>query len=288
MNPETSIIIPMYNAEKYIDETISSVFKQEYTNWELIIIDDGSSDSSAQTVQKYLSDTRIKYYYQKNAGVSVARNNGIEKSKGKFIAFLDADDVWKPANLNEKIYTLKTGNAYWVYSDMDLIDQHSKSLDKTVEGTDVNITEHYLLWDRTVVPGPCSNIVIKRLCFEDANIRFDPNFSTAADQDFCFNLSARYTGKRIPKPLWSYRILSQSMSRNIKVMEKDHLAVYRKAQKNNLFKSFIFRKKCYSNLYLILAGSWWKNGNNKPKALYFMFRSVVSFPPQLIKILKKI
>ncbi len=288
MTCETSIVIPLYNAERFIEDTIESVLKQQYTDWELIIIDDGSSDKSAELVKKYLKDERITYFHQKNGGVSAARNAGIKKSKGAYIALLDADDIFLPENLIEKIAALKDNSVDWVFSDMNLIDENSFFKGKTEVGTDHNIFEHYLLWDRTVVSGPCSNIVIKKSCIEKSDLRFDPAFSTAADQDFCFNLSSKYAGKHVPKGLVNYRVHSQSMRTNIKVMEKDHLGVYRKAKKNHLFRSFLFEKKCFSNLYLILAGSWWKDANNKLRGSYFLLRAFICYPPNLIKILKKI
>jgi glycosyltransferase involved in cell wall biosynthesis len=286
MNPTVSIIIPLYNAERFIAETINSVLKQSYSDWELIVIDDGSKDASAKIAEGFLTDKRINYYHQSNSGVSVARNNGISKAKGKYIAFLDADDTWRSDNLELKISVLQNELIDFVFSDAELIDENSISKNEFLTGTDIESLKHYLLWDTTVIPGPCSNLIIKRKCFEEG-LRFDPAFSTAADQDLCFNLCSKYNGKRIAQPLWQYRILGNSMSRNIAVMEKDHIGVYKKAAENGLFRSFVFKQKCFSNLYLILAGSWWKNGANKSRGLYFILRSVLSYPPQLFTILKK-
>lgn len=287
MSAEVSIIIPLYNTEKYIRETIQSVLNQTYVNWELIIIDDGSKDASAEKVKSFLSDNRIHYYFQNNAGVSSARNNGISKAKTSLIAFLDADDVWTNTNLEEKIKVLKNENVDFVFSDMELINEKSESKNKIVEGTDIDILKHYLLWDRTVIPGPCSNIIVKRKCLSNG-LRFDSAFSTAADQDFCFNLSSQYKGQRIPKALWNYRILENSMSKNIQVMEKDHIGVYNKAAKNNLFSSVAPKNRCFSNLYMILAGSWWVDGNNKMRGLYFIIKSILLFPPNISKLIKKL
>jgi len=287
MKIETSIIIPAYNAAKYIDETIQSVLDQTYRNWELIIVDDGSTDNTSDVISRYLSDERIQYVYQNNSGVSTARNNGILRSKGQFVAFLDADDIWLNENLNKKIELLKYHKFDWVFCDMRIINRYSEYLNEEIQGTDQNILDHYLLWDRTVVPGPCSNIIIKRCCLEKG-LQFDPKFSTAADQDFCINLSTKYIGKRIPKSLFSYRVLPDSMSKNISVMEKDHINVYKKADTNNLFKSYWFKRKCFSNLYIILAGSWWKNGENKTRGLYFIFLSIISYPPNIAKLIKKL
>lgn len=95
-------------------------------------------------------------------------------------------------------------------------------------------------------------------------------------------------GKRVPKPLWNYRQIGSSMSRNIAVMERDHIAVYKKAAQKGYFYSFWFKQQCFSNLYLILAGSWWKNGNNKLRGIYFILLSILNYPPQLFNLIKKV
>ena len=107
-----SIIMPAYNAGKYIKESIESVFNQTYQNWELIIIDDGSTDNTSEVVQPFLiKDRRIQYYLQENGKQGKARNAGIKRSKGNLIAFLDADDVWMPAKLQAQIGVLKQNDA---------------------------------------------------------------------------------------------------------------------------------------------------------------------------------
>ena len=98
-----SIITPVYNSEKYIGETIQSVLSQTHHNWEMLIADDCSRDNTAEVVQKF-KDSRIKYFrLEKNSGAAVARNEALEKAKGKYIAFLDADDMWKPEKLEKQL-----------------------------------------------------------------------------------------------------------------------------------------------------------------------------------------
>src|SRR4030067_1442187 len=95
-DPLIIIIIPVYNAEQYLPETLDSVFTQTYTNIEVITVDDGSTDKSAEIIKRYPA---VKYIRQKNGGVSNARNSGIKASSGDYIAFLDQDDLWLPEKL---------------------------------------------------------------------------------------------------------------------------------------------------------------------------------------------
>jgi glycosyltransferase involved in cell wall biosynthesis len=287
-NPLVSIVIPAYNAEKYIAETINSVIYQTYPNWELIIVIDGAKDGTEDVIKTFLGDTRIRYISKKNTGVSDTRNVGIKQTKGRYIAFLDADDVWMPENLELKIQILETNkNTAWVYSNMYEADENMNITGEAKSGREDNILDNILLWEGEVVPGPCSNIIISRDCIEKG-ILFDPLLSTAADQDFCIQLAANgFQGKHIKAPLWKYRILGNSMSRNLKVMESDHIYVYKKANRNNVFRSWFFKQKCFSNLYLLLAGSWWVQGKNKMRATYFVILSLVYNPFNSLKLLKK-
>ena len=99
-----SIITPSYNSEKFISETIKSVLNQTYKNWEMLITDDGSTDNSYEIINKICEkDSRIKLFSIKNAGPAVARNNSIKYAKGKYLAFLDSDDLWMPEFLSTSI-----------------------------------------------------------------------------------------------------------------------------------------------------------------------------------------
>lgn len=103
-----SIITPMYNGAKYVSYTIDSVLAQTYSNWEMIIVDDGSKDNGAELVQTYSEkDGRIKLFRQANGGSSVARNNGLKNAKGRYICFLDSDDLWESNFWRSKSYLLK-------------------------------------------------------------------------------------------------------------------------------------------------------------------------------------
>src|SRR5689334_10193362 len=106
LQPLVSIIIPCYNSEQWISESIESVLRQTYSNWEVILIDDGSSDNTVQIIQLFISkDSRIKYYLRDRLpkGGSVCRNIGLEKSRGNFIIFLDSDDILADYCLEQRV-----------------------------------------------------------------------------------------------------------------------------------------------------------------------------------------
>ena len=120
-----SIITPSYNSEKFISETINSIINQTYTNWELLITDDFSSDNTIKTIESFnKNDDRIKLFrLNENQGAGFARNNSIKESKGKFIAFCDSDDQWKPNKLEKQIHFIKQNNLVFTYSSYDVIDE---------------------------------------------------------------------------------------------------------------------------------------------------------------------
>ena len=121
-----SIITPCYNGARYISETINSVISQTYTDWEMLIIDDGSKDNSSEIIKEFeKSDNRIHYIYQQNAGSAAARNNGIREAKGQYIALLDADDIWLPEFLEKQITFMKQNNAVCAACSYNRIDENS-------------------------------------------------------------------------------------------------------------------------------------------------------------------
>ncbi|CAM2919106.1 MAG: glycosyltransferase [Paludibacter sp.] len=117
-SPVISIIMPCYNASQFIKESIESVLSQTYENWELIIVDDGSTDDTATIIKIYVAaDNRVRYFYQENGKQGKARNLGLTKSSGSFVAFLDADDLWLPEKLFVQILEIEKHDVDLVFSD---------------------------------------------------------------------------------------------------------------------------------------------------------------------------
>lgn len=123
-----SVIIPMYNAEKYIKRAIDSVLRQTYHNYEILVIDDCSKDQSARIVKELAQkDSRVKYYRQdKNSGAAEARNRGITEARGRYIAFLDSDDIWVKEKLKKQMVQIKKNGASFVFTAYDRINSRGE------------------------------------------------------------------------------------------------------------------------------------------------------------------
>lgn len=122
MNDLVSIIMPSYNTAAYIKQSIESVLKQSYTNWELIIVDDCSSDNTDEVV-KSINDVRVKYLKnEKNSGAALSRNRALREAKGRWIAFLDSDDLWMPEKLEKQIRFMEKNGYYFSYTNYEEID----------------------------------------------------------------------------------------------------------------------------------------------------------------------
>ena len=129
-----SIIMPSYNTGKFIKETINSVIAQTYSNWELIIVDDCSTDNTDEIV-KSINDNRIIYLKNEtNSGAATSRNKALRVAKGRWIAFLDSDDLWKNDKLEKQIRFMKENNCYFRYTNYIEIDENSKKKKKRVTG----------------------------------------------------------------------------------------------------------------------------------------------------------
>ena len=134
-----SIITPSWNCARFVEETLQSVLAQTYSNWELIFQDDCSTDNTQEIVECYAAkDSRIKYDCNaKNSGAAITRNNALKKASGRWIAFLDSDDVWFPTKLEEQLQFMTQANYAFSYHEYIEIDEHSKELGVHVSGKSI-------------------------------------------------------------------------------------------------------------------------------------------------------
>ena len=137
MNELVSIIMPSYNTAQYITETIESVLNQTYTNWELLIVDDCSTDNTDEVVASF-NDSRIKYFHnERNSGAALTRNKAMCEAQGEWIAFLDSDDLWMPEKLDKQIRFMKENGYVLSFTEYEKIDEEDVPLNIYVSGPDV-------------------------------------------------------------------------------------------------------------------------------------------------------
>ena len=287
MNALISIIIPCYNAEKYIAETIQSVLNQTYTNWELIIVNDGSTDSSIEIINSFLENKKkIQLINKPNSGVADTRNKGLEIAQGQLITFLDADDVWHNTNLEKKVNFLTSTDYDVVYSYCQMIDEQSKPIDRILKGEDNLKIEDFLSLKANYNTAP-SGVLFKKQVLDKIK-GYDVNLSNNADQDILIQTLANgFKIGVLSEVLWNYRIHATNMSKNVEVLEKDSLYLFQKCKKQQLFHSFWFEQKCFATMYYMLAGSWWKNGKNKLRGFYFLLLAFITYPTSVALIFKR-
>ncbi|MGO1369358.1 glycosyltransferase family 2 protein [Senegalia sp. (in: firmicutes)] len=237
--PNVSIVTPVYNSEKLISETIESVLDQTYKDFEMIIVDDCSTDESSNMIQRYADiDKRIRYFkLDKNSGAAVARNKGIDIARGRFICFLDSDDLWTHTKLEEQLAFMKEKDIEFSFTSYSLIDEDGNELKKIV-----NIPkkiDYEGLLKNTIIG--CLTVIIDREKIGDFNMPL-----VRAGQDTATWLSILrkgYTAYGLQKPLAKYRIVKGSISHGkIKALKRTW-NTYRNLEELSLPKSiyvFIF------------------------------------------------
>lgn len=216
-----SIIIPLFNKQNHIENTIKSVLNQTYTNYEIIVINDGSTDESVSKVLEF-KDSRIQLYNQKNQGVAIARNLGIEKAKYDYIAFLDADDLWMENHL-ETLNTLIQDfpNAGIYASRYQLIFKEGKVTVPKFKGiaTDFyGIVPDYFDASLNYAVTTSSSIVVPKSVFEEIGI-FKPNITSGEDVDMWIRIATKYTVAISNKITASYNHYIQNSLSKISILE---------------------------------------------------------------------
>lgn len=195
--PLVSVIIPAYNAENLIRRAIDSVFSQTYKNFELIVIDDGSTDSTKYLLKEHYD--KLIYLYQDNAGASSARNNGILYSKGELIAFLDSDDLWYPEKLQIQVDAyLKEPEVSLIHTEVDKQENFNGFIQIRADSTQARIKPFLEIFRATNLKTP--SVMIPRKVLE-RNGLFNVNLRTAEDKDLFLRCSYKQLVLYIPQEL---------------------------------------------------------------------------------------
>jgi glycosyltransferase involved in cell wall biosynthesis len=185
--PKVSVIIPTYNREKFIGRAIESVLAQTYKNFEIVVVDDGSTDNTRKALEPF--DGKIKYIYQENGGSSSARNRGLQESTGEYIAFLDSDDTWTPNKLAVQLDILdKNKHTGIVYSKMLMFNEKGERIGTKPDDPSGRNFEELIEISGDI---PTSSVLTRRECFDKAGL-FDENLPTMQDFDMWLRISEHY------------------------------------------------------------------------------------------------
>ena len=241
-----SIIVPTYNCERFVKKTIDSILNQTYQNFEIIVIDDCSKDSTLEIV-KAIPDKRISVFVnEKQSGAAFSRNRGIAEAKGDYIAFLDGDDIWFATKLEEQLFFMKSNGYVFSCTDYNEIDENDSFLGTVVTGPNAVTHKAFLKSDYV----GCLTVMYKRDIYPDLSI--PDTILKRNDYALWLKLSEKAICYRLKKVLASYRRASNSLSSG----KKTALIKYHKEMFQKLYNFGKIRSSFYA----------WRN------ALYYFYR----------------
>jgi glycosyltransferase involved in cell wall biosynthesis len=272
--PKVSVVIPAYNAMTYLPETVASVLQQTFSDFELIIVNDGSSDNIVEWVSG-LEDPRVKIISQENRGVAAARNTGIAHAQGEYIAFLDADDLWEPTKLEKQTYCLDNNPPVGlVYTWTALIDQWGRPTRRVwnphIEG---NVWEHIVVNDM-ISTG--SSPMIRSKCFEAVGV-FDPTLASCEDRDMWTRIAVHYPFALVKEFLTFYRRHAHNMTNQHQKIIQTLRQVIEKTFQSAPLELLHLRNQSYGHMNLCQAWSSVDQKNYK-EALHYKQQALLHYP----------
>lgn len=273
--PRVSVVIPAYNAAATLAATLESVFAQTFEDFEVIVVDDGSSDDTAAVAASF--GPRVRCLRVPNGGVSRARNHGIADARGEFVALLDADDLWDASKLARQFSALDADpHAGVCLTGLRWVDENLEPLGENWARPCEDYREELLLYAQ--VAGSLSSSAMLRRELLQGIEGFDPQFTTAADWDLTLRLS-RITGFAvIREPLFSYRAVAASMSRSAEVLERDTIGVLDKFFAEETDPRYLrLRRRAYGNHWVVVSGAWLQAGQPR-QALRCLARGLLLNP----------
>jgi len=253
MMPKVSILIPSYNAAHFLPTSLESALSGTYQDFEIIVIDDGSSDNTREVVQSFVDKipNKIRYFWQENKGLAVARNTGISKAQGEYLALLDADDQWLPCRLEEGVRILDADSSVaLVHGNVTNIDINNKEINtpkRRVQFLNGFIFDNIFLRRADI---SCPTALFRRSCCDNAGM-FDVNLTRLGceDRDLWLRIAQKHKIIYIDKVLSYYRVTPESMSRNLNKMLEARLYVIDKYCPKNDQSKHSLRNRAISKIF---------------------------------------
>ena len=279
-DPLVSVVIPMYQAEEWILETLASVAAQTYPLVETVVVDDGSSDRGADLVVEFAerAERPFRLVQTANKGVALARNLGIGKSNGELLAFLDADDLWHPSKLDLQVERIAETGAPMCTCGYEFFDDQRDRRVGLVRVKDGSLALRGWLALEGNGLALASTAVIRRQVLDDLH-RFDPKFTVSADLDFALKIGELGQLDAVPDPLVRYRVHPGQMHRQISALAGDVSKLYDQVFSDR--EDPKFERRCRANLAVHLGLSQLLRGRI-PLGLRQLGRSVLLDPRRIV------
>lgn len=273
-----SVIIPTHNHAAFLPETLESVFAQRLQPYEVIVVDDGSTDETPKVLRRYAG--RIRAVRQPNRGVASARNAGTLMASGDVLAFLDSDDVWLPAKLELQVGRLwRDPELGLIHCGVEEVDAVGRSLRRRLDGMEGWVSRKMLFFGCGVILGGGSAALIPRVLFETVG-RFDERLSTSADWDLYYRVAKQRRVGFVPEVLVRYRVHDSNMHRNVEALATDMLTAYAKAFAEPEPELERLRRSAFGALNSMLAGSYFQAGDYR-RFIRHLVASVRAQPKQI-------
>lgn len=283
MTPLVSAIIPAYNAERYLAAAILSVLAQTYPRMEIVVVDDGSTDHTADIAASF--GTAVRYIRQPNQGVSVARNRGMTEARGEYLAFLDADDEWLPRKIEVQVARLEARpSAAASFTGKVYVDER-----RGIETVEMLHLEPDMVGSLLLVSGfvgPPSALLVRRDTLLELG-GFDTHLSQSADQDLWIRLAEVGPLDVVDEALVRYRLHEKNMSRNVRLLEADTMRwlarFFEVPAHRERYGSQ--RGRIYGRHLMILAGSYLHAGA-LPQSVRCLAAAIGDHPPNALDALR--
>ena len=278
--PKVTVVTPAYNAMKYLPETLKSALQQTFTDFEVLIINDGSSDGIVEWSSQ-ITDPRVKVISQENQGTAAARNRGISESKGEYIAFLDADDIWEPTKLEKQVYCLDHNPLVGLVDTwIAFIDESGKPTGYIMKpDAEGNVYKKVVeSCDSTVCCG--SSPMIRRSCFDTVGL-FDRD-SYIEDVDMWIRIAIRYHYGLVKEPLVRYRLHPNNKSKDCQSMLQGFRQLIEKTYQSLPTEILYLRGRSYGRVYIFLVGRAIETEDYK-LATHYLQQAITHYPQLLFR-----
>lgn len=278
-NPVVSVVIPSYNSARWVGEAIESVLGQSFPDWELLLVDDGSTDNTRAVVARY-TDPRVRYIYQENQERSAARNRGVREAQGAFVAFLDADDLWLPEKLAEQVKVFEREPAVGlVYAGTYVVEEDGRPFFQQ-RCQHRGFVVRPLLVEDNIVAGSASSAMVRRECFERVGY-WDETLAVCEDWEMWLRIARSYLFDFVPQPLVKVRTHGNNTQKQAEKMRRGTLDFFARVLANPALENEVrpLRRRVRSLAFFMVGRAFYAAREMGLARRYFL-RSIALYPLQ--------